>query len=316
MKSLNQERFPDNIFEPYTIRYADEKYTVYTMLFKNLYDLYKYLKAKPVVNITAFPGELSSIEGSFEFAGEPYDDAVEMLVGEIDPGYEEFLKIEGMVNAGLRTHHKYETIKTVAGGHVNVPLYTAGSPVIYQASRIMKAPKFVNFNVALAYLCNTNKKQVFNRAIIITNLMKALEQAGYNVDINAFSLASEYDEIIHIVLEIKKHGDRMDYEALYKSLCRVEFFRRLCFRLFETSDVRHSSWHNGYGRTCDKRMTRSVLSLNKNDLFFPQPNEMGIHGNDLEEDFVRAIDFLKIGNLLDVESLKDDFSEKVKLLKL
>ena len=235
MTVLNQDRFPHNIMDPYRVKYGDNKYTVYALFFKNLYDLYEYLKGNPQINIRAFPNELSSITGSFDFAGEPYENAVEMLIGEIDPGYEEFLRIEGMVNAGLGTYHRYETIKTVAGGHVNVPLYTAGSPVIYQASRLKVAPKFVNFNVALGYLCYTTKSQVFNRAIILTNLLKAFEQAGYNVDINTFSLAEEYDEIIYIVFEIKRHGERMNYEALYKALCRVEFFRRLCFRLFETA---------------------------------------------------------------------------------
>ena len=121
-------------------------------------------------------------------------------------------------------------------------------------------------NTQVAYYCGTSKAQVFNRALIITNLIRALERNGYNVDVNSFMIAEEDDEIIQAVFEIKQHGQRTNYQTLYKSLVDVEFFRRLCFRLMEISDVKNY-WPSGYGRTSGEKKVRNLLKL-KNMLHF------------------------------------------------
>ena len=310
----NHEKFPQNVLEPYVVIINNRHYTVYPFQFKGLYDLYNYLKSDPEINKYVFKGHLASIGNSYSFAGKSYNEAVDDLIGDIDPGYEEFLRIEKKLNSGKGLVHKYEQIKSVAGGHVNVPLYTAGSPLIYEASRIVSKPKFININITLSYYYGTSKSQVFNRAVIITNIIKALEREGYTVNVNAFELNDEGNELFKMLFDIKNYGGKISYPALYKSLCNVEFLRRICFRILETSDVKNS-WKFGYGHTCDRDFARKVLKLNKGDLFFSEPREIGIYGDDIGKDFDAAIKYLKLGNIIDTEKEKRVLKERVRSLK-
>lgn len=315
MNEKNYIRFPYNIFEAEDISVRNEEYKLYLARFRNLYDLYEYLKSNPTINRTIFR-ELSSENGSRSFAGKPYEEAVEDLIGDIDPGYQEFLKLQSDINNARKIEiHKYKTIRAVAGGHLNVPAYSMGNPLCYETEEKIKKARFIRIHVMLSYYWGTTKNQVLNRAIIITNVLRALERAGYNVDLNTFELSREGNELVYIVVNVKRHGESLNMQALYKSLCNVEFLRRILFRVLETLDVKRS-WNYGYGSTCDEKTTRDVLRFDDNDIFFDQPSEMGIRGMDLAEDFEKAIDNLKLGDKIDVEGAKKQFKDNVKCLRM
>lgn len=310
---INQENFPDNIFKPERIKVSGDSYTMYRARFNNLYDLYDYLKSNPEINNETFY-KLSSINGTYDFAGKPYDEAVEDLIGEIDPGYEEFLKMQSDLNKARKGEiHKFKLVRTVAGGHLNIPAYCVGNPLCYETEERISKPKFITIHVSLSYYWGTTKDQVLHRAIIITNILKALEKAGYSVDLRTFEMSMEYDELVYIIVQIKKHGGRLNMSALYKTLCHVEFLRRVLFRILETLDV-HNSWCGGYGQTCSESFIRKALKLGKDDLFFDQPRDMGIEGDDLAEDFERAIRHLNLEDKINVEKAKREFTENSKVL--
>lgn len=313
METNNIKNYPDNIFEPYNVSGDFGNYKMYKASFLNLYALYDYLKSNPDINRYVFR-QLSSVDGSESFAGKPYDEALEDLIEEYDPGYEEFLKFQGKINAKKGKVHKYKTVRTVAGGHINVPAYSVGSPLCYESEERITKPKFVKMHVTLSYHWGTSKSQVLNRAIIITNILRALEKANYNVSLNTFELSEEYRELIYIVVQIKKYGGTLDMQALYKTLCNVEFLRRILFRVLETLDV-EENWSNGYGCTCNRDFTRDVLKFGKDDIYFDQPDRMGIYGRDLAEDFENAINRLNIQNKIDVEKAKREFKEGTKILR-
>lgn len=311
----NHLRYDGYIFEPTEREVDEETYTLYQARFNNLYELYDYLKSDPPTNRRVFR-RLHSETGSEDFAGKPYSEAVEDLMNEYDPGYEEFLTLQRKINtAGLRKVHKYKLVKTVTGGYLDIPAYSAGDPLCYTTEVRVSKPKFVRIHVTLSYYWGTSKKQVLNRAIIITNVIKALEDAGYSVDLNTFELSRNWNELSYIVIQIKKHGQRMDMPGLYKSLCRVEFLRRILFRVLETLDVTND-WEDGYGSTCSEEFTRKVLRLNSNDIFFDQPRSMGIEGEDLAEDFENAIKHLNLEDKIDIEQAKREFTKDVKKLNL
>ena len=316
-----EKKFPNNYIEhPYNIYLPDEivvdnaKYNLYLARFNNIYELYEYLKSNPRINDIVF-SELASEKENSNFAGKPYEEALEDLILEDDPGYEEFLMIQkDLNNARKELIHKYQTVKTVAGGHLNVPAYSAGNPLCYETEERIVKPKFVRIHISLSYYWGTTKNQVLHRAIIITNVLKALEKAGYSVDLNAFELSEDADELIYIVVQLKKYGEKLNMSALYKSLCHVEFLRRILFRVLETMDVKND-WMHGYGSTCNETFTRKVLNFGKNDIFFDRPRNMGICGSDLAEDFENAIRHLKLEDKIDVEKAKKEFSEQVKILE-
>ena len=310
----NHLKYPDNIYEPEKVKIGRYNYMKYYARFNNLYELYDYLKAEPGINTMVF-NRLASIKDDSDFAGKPYEEAVEELINEVDPGYEEFLSLQKDLNNARRVMvHKYQTVRTVAGGHLNIPAYSAGNPLCYETEERVVKPKFVRIHIALSYYWGTTKKQVLHRAIIITNVLKALERAGYSVDLNTFELSEEEKEIVYIVVQIKRHGEKMNMSALYKTLCHVEFLRRILFRVMETLDVTED-WVNGYGSTCSEDFTRKALKFDDNDIFFDQPRAMGINGDDLAQDFENAIKHLNLEDKIDVEKAKREFNDDVANLK-
>ena len=317
-KKSNYERFPENVLATQEMEIGTHHAKLFRYRFKGLQDFYDFLKSNPSINKRVWPRDemLSSIEGSESFAGRPYEEALQRLVSEVDPGYQEYLRVQNAIRAKLGKTHEYQTIKTVAGGRVDPVAYTTGSPTIYRANRLLSKPKFITIDTQVAYYHGTTKKQVFNRAVIITNLIHALEKKGYNVDVNSFMMVEDYhvdDEYIQAIFEVKKHGQRTNYQTLYKSLVDVEFFRRLCFRLIEISDVKRN-WPDGYGRTCDKDEVKRILNLGKEDIYFDQPRDMGIRGKDIGDDFENTIHYLNLQNIIDVETEKKVLRESVKVL--
>ena len=311
----NYIRFPENCYEPKKVEVGRDTYTIYGYKFRGLNDFYDFLKQNPKVNYQVWNrGALSSETGSHDFAGDSYEKAVEKLMHDMDPGYQEYLNVQKNMRAQAAKTHEYKGIKTIAGGVIDPVAYTTGSPTIYRASRLVTKPKFITIDTQVAYYWGTSKSQVFNRALIITNLIRALEKQGYSGDVNSFMGAENYDEVIEAIFEIKQHGGRTNYQTLYKSLVDVEFFRRLCFRLMEASDVRED-WPDGYGRTASESFVRRLLHLKKEDIYFDQPSEMGIRGKDVGEDFINAMKHLNLENKIDIEKEARILKQSVKVLK-
>lgn len=310
----NYKKYPSQIFAPEKKKIDSNSYTVYKARFSSLYDLYAYLKSNPKTNRSVFR-RLHSETGSYQFAGKPYAEAVEDLIATVDPGYEEFLELQKDLNyAKNQKVHQYKMVRTVAGGHLNIPAYSAGAPLCYETEERVHKPKFVQLHVSLSYYCGTTKKQVLHRAIIVTNIIKALENAGYSVGLNTFELSEDGDELLYIVVQIKKHGERINMSRLYKTLCHVEFLRRILFRILETLDVTND-WEDGYGCTCSENFARKALKLDEHDIFIDQPSEMGIQGQDLATDFENAIKHLHLEDKIDVEKAKREFAEAAHSLK-
>ncbi len=311
----NYLKYPENVMTPKVVPLQGYDYKVYSYRFRGIQDFYDFLKKNPDVNYTVFPkGKLSSIHGERRFAGKPYYDALEDLTKEMDPGYQEYLQVQKQIQARGGRAHRYRPIKSVAGGSVDPVAYSTGSPEIYRASRLYKRPKFLTIDTQIAYNCGHSKAQVFNRAVIITSLIRALERNGYSVDVNSFMVAVEDDEVIESVFEIKRQGHSMNYQALYKSLVDVEFFRRLCFRLIEISNVQNE-WSYGYGSPAYESMVRELLNLKKEDIYFDQPSDMGIRGKDIGDDFAEVVDSLQLQNYINVSKEIDSLRRSVKVLQ-
>lgn len=315
-KGFNYKRFTNNIFEPEKITVDNVDFVLYLARFSGLYDLYDYVASNPNLNREVFR-ELHSETGTREFAGKPYKEAVQDLINDYNPEYEEFLELQKNLNNGINMEvHKYKTIRTLAGGHLNIPAYSAGSPLCYESEQRIIKPKFLRIHVALGYPHIITKSQVLNRAIIITNILKSLENAGYNIDLDTFSLSREGKEIIHIVVKLKNYGESLNMMALYKTLCNVEFFRRVMFRVKETIEVNEYFWGRTYGKTCDEKFVRKVLNFDNNDIYIEQPDYIGVYGKDLAADFERTINHLNLADKIDVEKAKREFKETSKKLLL
>ena len=309
MEKINHDRFPDIVLPPKKVTVKDYEYTLYKFIFSGLSDLYNYLKAEPIINKKIFK-RLESIENSYDFAGKEYDEALEQLISYNDPKYKEFLNLASKSEVkNLKLGRTYQTVYSVAGGVVRPEAIATGSPYIYRTTRIKSDYNVAKFHVAASYNFSTTKKQVYNRAVILTNIIHALEEEGVDVDVNVFETSYCKNELLDIILNIKKSGQYTNYQALYRSLCDVEFLRRILFRVLETADVKRN-WSHGYGRTCDEEFMREYLKADKNDFFVGEPQKMGIKGKSLPDDFETAVKKLKLEKSIDVEKAKFYLKDK------
>ena len=302
----NVYKYPDVVKKPRTEEIDGYTYNIYGYRFKGLGQLYKFLKKNPKINVDVFgpARSVSSIENDFDFAGKPYPDALEQIVNYHDPKYREFLDISRKVNTkDIKRQSMFKSVNSVAGGIIRPQALATGDPHIYRTTKIVKHKKEITINATFGYSCSTTKKQVFNRAIILTNIIYALEKQGYSVKVNSFEICEHGHELIEILLDVKGTNMGVNYQALYRSLCDVEFFRRLGFRLIECADVK-GEWQWGYGRTADKNLCCSLLKLREDDLYFGTPDSMDIDGYDIEDDFVSAIHHLGLDDKIDVEKEK------------
>lgn len=313
-KGTNYERFPNNIFEPVVLKSDDfwQDKQLFLARFNSLYDLYTYLKSEPKINHKIF-SLLQSETLGYDFAGKPYDEALEDLVNiNYERSYQEFLKLQKRIDGCMSMPvHKYETVRTLAGGHLNIPAYSAGSPLCYETEQRIIKPKFIRIHLMLGYGFGTEKEAVFNRAVIITNILKSLENEGYMVELNSCELCESYDEIVKIVVSLKRQGERFNMVTLHKALCHVEFLRRILFRVLETLEVTEYRWGKYYGDILDRNTTEKLLRVTENDMFFFSPHQMGILGKNLAEDFENAVKFLKLSDKIDVERVKREFSKGI-----
>ena len=311
----NEKRYPKIVQPPRKIIVQGSEYTTFKFNFDGLASLQSYLKSNPQINESVFgrASEVESITGDESFAGKSYYDTVEQLMDYNDPKYKEFLNISNKTKfKNVRNGITVKQVYTVSGGIIRPEAIATGDYKIYKTSKIINEKKVININVMLGYNCGTNKNQVFNRAVILTNIIHALEKKGYNVKVNAFDISQEADEIIEIILKLKDTNKSVNYQALYKSLCKVEFLRRLMFRVMETSDV-ENYWKSGYGTPSDKEFCCDLLKLKKDDLYFDQPCRMDIYGREIEEDFENTIYRLNLEKKIDVKKekvkIKDSLSQ-------
>lgn len=298
----NKTHFPNNIFPP---KILEDGTKIYLARFSNLYDLYEYLMSNPKLNKRAFPSRCS-VKSNYEFAGRPYEEALNDLIStDYNPGYKEFLRLQSNLDNCISIPiHKYKVVNTLAGGHLNIPAYSSGNPLCYETEERIVSPKFVKINATVSYNAHTTKDQVFNRAIVLTNVLKALENAGYSIELNTFSLCNVFEEYMHIIYKIKNHGERLNMLSLYKVLCQTEFLRRIEFRVMETMGVEYFKWNRTYGDCCNEEKAKRILKLNDRDIYFDEPCNLGIEGKDIAEDFISAINHLNLENKIDTEKIK------------
>ena len=309
----NYVNFKNNLFEPREIRVDNKDYLYYLVVFNNLYELYDYLKSNPYINREIFR-ELASRKGPTNFAGMPYEQALEDLINLEDNFCFDFINlVKDVANAKTVGTSRYRTVQSVCGGHLDIPLYSAGSPLCYEVEERVKKPKFINVYSALSYSSGTSKYQLFNRAVVLISIISALEKEGYNINLNAFEMSKCGNEVLNHVIGIKKGNERTNLQALYKTSCKVEFLRRIIFALQETSGV-ENSWGGGYGKSCNEDFVRELLNIGPKDIYFGTPQELNIGGGDIVEDFHDCIEKLKLTDTFDISNIDKDFNEQVKKL--
>ena len=280
---------------------------IYNIRFRNLTDLYDYLKSNPEVNTRVFRRQ-ASIKNDCDFSGEPLPQAIEYCIGGYDKGFDNFL----LANTQLKTAAKDLTdnrmlVRTMYGGVPQPALVAAGVPDCMMRYERDTKTSVRNIYFNLAYPAFTSTSRIVNRGLATLYLVQALEEKGEMVNFKAFELSKnedDPDEIINIEINLKKPGDLfLNIEKCYYPIKAKEFLRRVLFRVKESSKVEDYYWGDGYGIALTADEMRTFLGAKPQDLIISYPSSMGIEGNNIYDDTISLIQTLGIEKEFDIPKI-------------
>lgn len=190
----------------------------------------------------------------------------------------------------------------------DVKAYLEGNP-LSMLNRQYPKRQHIDIYFNAANLASVSSNMIFNRGAITLSIVEILENMGFSVGLNVFSMGECNGQIHYVKLNLKKSGERLYIQKLFFPLAHPSFLRRLIFRLMEQTPDITMAWTGGYGRTCEDHTIREVISLAENDIVICRPDEMGVQGYDIIDDANAMFDYI---NKFTNESIK---LEHVKSLK-
>lgn len=179
--------------------------------------------------------------------------------------------------------NKLKQINSYVGYAPDVKAYLEGFPLtMYNKETPKRKHIDIYYNAAIPAIVNPS--EIYNRGAITLSIIEILENLGYSVGLNVFTMSKNSFQIHYAKFNLKKPGERINIQKLFFPLCNPSFLRRLGFRLREVTPDTISSWVNGYGETCGNSLIRDILDLNEDDIVISIPYEMGIRGVDIIKD--------------------------------
>ena len=272
--------------------------------FDSIWSLFQHLKQSKITK--PFQKDRSSESGSFEFTGtKNYTEAERLcLYGGDKSEFEKFMYLKESLDDTL-IEKQVRTIQynDFVGDTPNVPMYLMGHPLnmIRQKKEEFSEDKIIDIYFNISVSSSVEKSQIFNRGIIALTLIDHLESLGYKVNLHLFELSTSDDQICLYEFNLKEIDQPTDYRTLFFPLTHPSFLRRIIFRLVETTPELNSSWADGYGKPANWLLIRDVFDIEQGNKFvFYSPDDMGIYGADLEEDFKRCMSRLGVEEKLDL----------------
>ena len=280
-----------------------KNFTVYKKNFSSLSELNLFLLDEPGVNRRIF-GDIHKINSvNYEKLGLPYKDCVNYLLGGYDFDVPEILEMTSLLDANIEDTSIRKYKKSVVGTRPNVPGYIAGSPLTMYRRERYENIKVIDMYYNIQASWKTEKKEYINRGIITYGLIKLLESSGYKVNLVVFCSSMCDDEMYYYQIGIKKIDEIFRLtEANTFALCAPEMFRRIIFRVVESTPFNNVGWGSNYGVKVDEDILKDYLSLSPNSILILNPKEMGISGVSLEDDAEKFINKLNLSDKININS--------------
>lgn len=242
----------------------------------------------------------SSRGNSASWAGtSTYEEAVELCQKGWSENFDKLVRLKKRIDEKvLSPIVKPRQISDIVGYNPSVPDWLLGNPLNMWNSSKKQVPTFMDIYLNMAYNCGTGRDEIFNRGIVVQSLVDALQDRGYIVRFKTCICVEYDDEVIFAVFRLKGEGEKLNIRKTYFPLCHPAFFRRLVFRLMETTPVTHTGWESGYGRTTDSDDLREIINPGPNDIVITQPSEIGVRGYDIDDDLEAILKFTNLQEIL------------------
>lgn len=273
--------------------YSKDNYKIMEYDFDSIYEFIDYLDNTPTntdiwgnIDLSSSTGDYSfcktySLEEAKEYCKFGYHEDFDKLV-ELKLTLEKYIKMSDKKNKQYNFYVGYAP---------DVKAYLEGNPLsMLNKQNLRRQTIDIYYNSAI--LGGVSTEQIFNRGAITLCLVEILENMGFSVGLNIFTMSECNEQIHYAKFHLKQNGERLNVQKLYFPLCNPSFLRRLVFRLREqTPDITYS-WTDGYGKTTDDHTIRKIINLKENDIVICQPGEMGIYGHDIIDDANGMFDYI------------------------
>ena len=314
----NHEIFPSNILEPHIEKYAftekngtcpEKEYKIYPIRFNGLQDVYNYLNNDPHINKKVFnvlQSQLNQI--NLDKKTMTYEEALNSLIdGKTISLPEDYIRFSNYLSQMALIEQKTKSKNyTYGGGMLDMRRLSRGNPNCFYHNNKIENQKSIQLNINIAYDALINSNQAEHLAYFILLIINGLQRNNYDINVNTIYLTMFSQEIIDISINLKKMGQKLNVQELYKIVSNVDINRRIHFRIIETVDVKNELWVCNYGTPCNKYKTFKIKNLKENDIYIASPKELGITGNDKYEDILCASKSLNIDYFFNIEELLEE----------
>ena len=271
-------------------RYRYKDNLVYVKKFQNLDQFLVEVRDNRNLN-PIFQSEQSTNGDASFTETKSYEEAWNLCRFTMNQGFDRFYQKFCSLNYKMDYQEKKVDIFNVTGYVPNVPRYLLGIPTCMRSYRVEKKDETISIYMNMAYSCYQNKEQIENRGILVLNLIEYLETQGYHVNLFTYDFGTCDNEKILMIVPLKTKDEKLNIKKTYFPLVHPSFLRRLLFRAQEKMPVQRKMWAYGYGSPVEYEEAVKFFDLYHREfdkekiIYISTPNEMGIKGQNLEEDF-------------------------------
>lgn len=287
--------------------YKKDDYDIMEYDFDSIAEFLDYIENAPINSGVWGYRNLSSETGDYDFCKtRSLEEAKELCKYGYHDNFEKLVELKNTLEKYIKlSRKKSKQYNFYVGYAPDVKAYLEGNP-LSMLNRQYPKRQHIDIYFNAANLAMASSSEIFNRGAITLSIVEILENMGFSVGLNVFTMSSEYNQIHYVKLNLKKSGERLNIQKLFFPFSHPSFFRRLVFRLMEQTPDITSAWTSGYGRTCDDYTIRKVISLAENDIVICRPEEMGVQGYDIIDDANSMFDYINkfTGEKVELEHIK------------
>lgn len=287
--------------------YRKNNYNIMEYDFSSITEFIDYLDNAPINTNIWGCRSLASETRDYDFCKtRSLDEAKSLCKYGYHENFDRLIQLKNTLEKYIKmSNNKSKQYNYYVGYAPDVKAYLEGNP-LSMLNRENPKRKHIDIYYNSANLAGVSTEQIFNRGAITLCLVEILENLGFSVGLNIFTMSEDDNQIHYAKFNLKRNGERLNIQKLYFPLCNPSFLRRLVFRLKEQTPDITRSWTSGYGSTCDDYTIRKVIDLKENDIVICQPDEMGINGYDIIDDANRMFNYINrfTSDALELEHIK------------
>lgn len=300
--------------------YSNDGYEFFEQRFKNRQDLISYLK-NAKTSLAFSSSELASHEISDDQTEwtktNSFEEAVKLFEYGWYEDFDKFLTQKKQIDkyfpyvAKKKTYHNYVcgSVPNVVSAINNLPL---SMRKIYDDNN---PQNIITINYNCSYPWVTTQKQIFNNGLLTLSLIDFFDSLGYRVDLKFYKISKEGNQILYIDTVLKASGEKINLQKFYFAFCNPSFLRRLMFRVTETTQGLSNEWTRGYGRNMLTEEIKKILGIDENVIFINWPEQMGVKGENIEEDIEAFLNTIVLGDYVKVDEERFNICDDKHVLK-